>query len=66
MTGRLGLILMAIIEIPVLVVIIASALETRRNPRVPVLLLGSIAITVGASIVGMAIIGFALHFLVPQ
>lgn len=66
MTGMLGLILMAIVEIPVLAVIIASILETRRNPRVPVLFLGAFALAIGVSILGIAILGIATKFLVPQ
>ena len=66
MTGMLGLILMAIVEIPVAAVIIASILETRRNPRVPVLFLGAFALAIGVSILGIGILGIATKFLVPQ
>jgi len=62
----MGLILMAIIVIPVIVLIIASILSAPRTFRVPGLFIGSLVLLMGVIILGFAIFGVILGFIVPQ
>ncbi len=64
--GRIGLTVMALIAIPVILLIITSIFSPPRTFRVPGLFLGSLILLIGAIIVGFAISGVLLEFIIPQ
>ena len=66
MLGEIGLIVIAIIVLPVIVLTTASVFGAPRTFRVPGLFVGSLVLLVGAIIIGFAILGALLGFIVPQ
>ena len=61
----IGFIVLAVIVGPVVVLIIASMFGAPRTFRVPGLLMGSLILLIGAMILGFAISGVVLGFIVP-
>ena len=64
--GTIGLIVIAIIVFPVIVLIIASMFGSPRTFRVPGLFIGSFILLVVTIILGFAAFGVLLGFIVPQ
>ncbi len=62
----LGLIVIALIVGPVIVLIIIAMLDTPGTFRVPGLFIGSLILIFGARISGFAIASVLLGFIVPQ
>ncbi len=62
----MGLILMAIIGVPVIVLIIASILSAPRTFRVPGLFVGSLILLFGMVMLVFAIFSALLGLIVPQ
>ncbi len=64
--GTIGLIVLAIIVGPVIILTIISMFGAPRTFRVPGLFIGSLVLLMGAIILGFAIFGVILGFIVPQ
>ncbi len=65
-SGTIGLVVLAIIVGPVIVLTIASMFGAPRTFRLPGLFLGSLVLLIGAIIVAFAIFGVLLGFIIPQ
>ena len=61
----IGFIVLAIIIGPVIILTIASMFGTPRTFRLPGLFLGSVILLIGAMVLGFAILGALLGFIVP-
>ena len=64
-SGTIGFIVLAIVVVPVVALTIASMLGSPRTFRVPGLLIGSLILLIGATILGFAISSVLLGFIVP-
>ena len=62
----IGLIVLAIIVGPVIILTIISIFGSPRTFRIPGLFIGSLVFLMGVIILGFAIIGVILGFIVPQ
>jgi len=62
----IGLLLMAIIVVPVITLIVAFVLGSPGTLRVPGLFIGSLILQIGIIIISFAIFGVLLGFIVPQ
>ncbi len=65
-SGTIGLIVLAIIVGPVIVLTIASMFGAPRTFRIPGLFIGSLVLLIAAIILAFAIFGELLGFIIPQ
>ncbi len=65
-SDTIGFIVLAVIVGPVIVLTIASIFDPPRTFRVPILFIGSLILLIGVMILGFAISGVLLGFIVPQ
>ncbi len=65
-SGTIGLIVLAIIVGPVIVLTIISMFGAPRTFRIPGLFIGSLVLLIGAMILAFAVFGALLGFIVPQ
>ncbi len=62
----IGLLLIAIIVVPVITLVVAFVLGSPGTLRVPGLFIGSLILQIGAIIVSFAVLGAILGLIVPQ
>lgn len=63
---EIGFIVLAIIVGPVICLVVASLFGRPRTFRVPVLLVGGLILLIAALVLGFAVIGTIMKFVVPQ
>lgn len=65
-TVPVGYIVLSVIIIPVIVMAIAGIATRPRNFVVPAVFTSAVVLLIGTMVVGFAVIGFVLKFVVPQ
>ena len=63
---KIGFVVLAIIIGPVIILTLAAVTGKPRTITIPALFLGSVVMFIGAMVIGFAIIGVVLKFIVPQ
>jgi hypothetical protein len=62
----IGLILMALILVPLLAIMVASVLIPPRSYKIPAMFTGAFVLQIIAMIIGFIIIAFILGLVIPQ
>jgi Na+-translocating ferredoxin:NAD+ oxidoreductase RnfA subunit len=65
-SDKIGFVVLGVILGPVFLLTLAAMIERPRKSRIPELFLGSFILLISAMVIGFAVIGFALKFVVPQ